>query len=474
MHLTLPDFDTIRALIVGDALLDQYWSGNTGRISPEAPVPVVAVENEQYRIGGAGNVAVNIVALGAHAALLAPIGPDQSGRTLSKLLKSHKIENRMIVQKDMQTPRKLRVVSQQQQLIRLDFEEQAQFNQTVFEQTYRSALNHSNVVILSDYGKGALNDPQSLIKITKSRGVPVFVDPKREDWGAYAGATVITPNRRELEAITGPLSDLKEIAAQAQKLCKKHRIEAMLVTLGEQGMLLQQGRKTIHLGATARDVFDVTGAGDTVIATFAAAWTAGQSPEEALRLANLAAGEVVGKFGTAAVTPAELIHAGRRERALETGVVSPHSLRRLVHESREAGETLVFTNGCFDLLHAGHVSLLEEAATLGDRLIVAINNDASVRRNKGSNRPIQPLQYRQQVLAGLECVDWVVPFAQKTPRQLIDEIRPDVLVKGADYQPDEIVGADTVTADGGKVVVLPLLEGYSTSELVRRICESDD
>ena len=474
MHLNLPDFSTIRALVVGDALLDQYWSGSTARISPEAPVPVVAVEDEQYRIGGAGNVAVNLVALGAHAALLAPIGPDQSGRALSRLLKSHKIENRMIVQKDTQTPRKLRVVSQQQQLIRLDFEKKAQFNKTVFEQTYRSALNRSNLVILSDYGKGALENPQPLIKIAKLRGIPVFVDPKRNDWRAYAGATVITPNRRELEAITGRLPDHKAIAEHAHKLCKKHRFKAMLVTLGDQGMLLQQRGKTIHLGTSARDVFDVTGAGDTVIATLASTWAAGQSPEEAVRLASLAAGEVVGKFGTATVTPAELIRAERRERALETGVVSLHDLRRLIRGAREAGETLVFTNGCFDLLHAGHVSLLEEAAKLGDRLIVAINNDASVRQNKGSNRPIQPLQYRQKVLASLECVDWVVPFSQKTPRQIIVEIRPDVLVKGADYEPDKIVGADVVTSSGGKVAVLPLLEGYSTSELVRRIRESDN
>ena len=474
MHLSLPDFSKIHALVVGDVMLDRYWGGKAERVSPEAPVPVVAVEDEQLRIGGAGNVAVNIASLGARATLLAPIGPDQPGRTITRLIRRHGIENRLMVQSDMTTPLKLRVVSQHQQLIRLDFEKPGSFNKRLLQKRFRAALDHCDVVILSDYGKGALEDPQPLINLCRRMGKPVFVDPKRTDFSVYAGATAITPNRRELEAAAGPIPTFKAISACAGKLCRQHRLKAMLVTLGEQGMLLQKGRESIHLAVTARDVFDVTGAGDTVIAVFACAHAAGLSLGEAMRLANLAAGQVVGKFGTASVTPDELKQAIRLERKTETGVVPYRTLRRLVRETRELGETVVLTNGCFDLLHAGHVALLEQAAEFGDRLIVAVNSDASVRRNKGTGRPIQPLKYRQQVLAGLECVDWVVAFSQNTPEQLIRDIKPDVLVKGADYKPSQIVGKKDVEEAGGKVVVLPLVEGYSTTDLIQRIRESEE
>ena len=473
MHLSLPDFSTVRVLVVGDVMLDRYWSGKAERISPEAPVPVVAIDDEQLRIGGAGNVAVNIAALGAHAALLAPIGPDQHGRTFTRLIRQRGIENRLVVQSGMTTPLKLRVVSQHQQLIRLDFEKPAKFNKTLFQKRFRAALDHCDIVILSDYGKGALEDPQPLIKLCRRMGKPVFVDPKRSNFTAYDGATAITPNRRELEAVVGPAPTLEDISTHAEKLCRKHHLKAMLVTLGEQGMLLQKGRQSTHLAATARDVFDVTGAGDTVAAMFACAHASGLGLEESMRLANLAAGQVVGKFGTASVTPNELKQALRFGRKMETGVVPYNTLRKLVRETKELGETVVFTNGCFDILHAGHVALLEQAAELGDRLVVAINSDSSVRRIKGPARPIQPLKYRQQVLAGLECVDWVVSFSQKTPEQLIRGIQPDVLVKGADYKPSQIVGKTDVEKAGGKVVVLPLLEGYSTTDLIRRIRESE-
>jgi len=384
MHLTLPDFESIRALVVGDVMLDQYWDGTSERISPEAPVPIVAVEDERFHIGGAGNVAVNLTALGAHAALLASIGPDQPGRSLSRLLKQHKIENRMIVQKDTQTPRKLRVVSQHQQLLRLDFEKKIRFDKTVFERTYRSALNHSNVVILSDYGKGTLPSPANLSKIAQRRGIPTFVDPKRDDFEAYAGATAITPNRKELEAVTGPLEDLKAIAKQARRLCKKHRFKAMLVTLGEQGMLLQHGNSTQHLGTSARDVFDVTGAGDTVISTFAAAWAAGQSPEDSMRLASLAAGEVVGKFGTAAVTPSELVRAARSERTLETGIVSQHALRRLTREVTEAlgvelGATSEDLGVSLEAVYCLGLCASGPCATVDERVVVRVTREELLR-----------------------------------------------------------------------------------------------
>ena len=473
VHLRLPDFSAIRVLVAGDVMLDRYWSGKAERISPEAPVPVVEVEDEVLRLGGAGNVAANLASLGARASLLAPIGSDQHGRTLARLLRQHGIDNRLVVQSNVTTPLKLRVVSQHQQLIRLDFEKPSKSSNALFRKAFRSALNHCEAVILSDYGKGALEDPQPLIRLCRRMGKPVFVDPKRSDFSAYDGATAITPNRRELEAVVGPIAGLEEIPAHAGKLCRKHHVKAMLVTLGEQGMLLQEGRRSHHLAATAREVFDVTGAGDTVVAMFACAHAAGLTLEEAMRLANLAAGQVVGKFGTASVTPDELKQAIRFGRKMKTGIVSHAALRQSVREIRDLGETVVLTNGCFDILHAGHVALLEQAAELGDWLIVAVNSDSSVRRNKGPGRPVQPLKYRQQVLAGLECVDWVVSFSQKTPEQLIRGIKPDVLVKGADYKASEVVGRREVEQGGGKVVILPLVEDYSTTNLLRRIRESE-
>lgn len=474
MHATLPDFSDVRVLVAGDAMLDQYWSGETRRISPEAPVPVVVVADEEQRLGGAGNVAANAAALGAQAALLAPVGPDASGRALARLLRQHGIENLLVTQRGLATPKKLRVVSQRQQLIRLDFEKRAKIDAALLQRKFRAALKDCDVVVLSDYGKGALADPQPLVRLARQAGKPVFVDPKRTDFSPYAGATAITPNRAELEAVAGPAATLKEVAAHAEKLCRKHRLQAMLVTLSEHGMLLLQKRRSLHLEAVAREVYDVTGAGDTVAAAFACAYAAGLPFDEATRLANMAAGLVVGRFGTASVTPGELAQAAHAQRQPETGIVTARALRRLAQAARESGETLVFTNGCFDILHAGHVALLEQAAQFGDRLIVAVNSDASVRRNKGPDRPVQPLKHRQQLLAGLECVDWVVSFSQTTPEKLIQDLRPDVLVKGADYKPEDIAGGEDVAQAGGKVVVLPLMQGQSSTGLIRRIRQQDE
>ena len=468
MPLTLPEFDAVRVLVVGDVMLDQYWNGSTERVSPEAPVPVVQIDQEEFRIGGAGNVAVNAAALGAHTTLIAPVGPDRNGRLLARLLKKHGINNRLLLHPKASTPRKLRVVSQHQQLIRLDFEQGLECEKSKLLQTYRLQLKRCDVVILSDYGKGALNHAQELIRLAQAAKKPVFVDPKGDDFSRYHGATAITPNRKELEAVAGA-TPLEQISEQAARLCRKLRLSAMLVTLGEAGMLLQKGRKTQRLKTAAREVFDVTGAGDTVIAVFACAHAAGHSFEDAMQLANLAASQVVGMFGTAALSADELAQTVRRQHRLETGTVTRTALKRLVREAQACGEKVVLTNGCFDILHAGHVSLLERAAQLGDRLVVAVNSDTSVRKLKGRDRPIQALKYRQQVLAGLECVDWVVSFAQDTPENLIREVTPDILVKGADYKPSEIAGKKEVEKAGGKVVTLPLIKGHSTSDVVRRI-----
>ena len=468
MRAPPPDFAAVRLLVAGDAMLDRYWSGDAGRISPEAPVPVVDVRGEELRAGGAANVAANAAALGAAAALLAPVGGDADGRALAQLLRRHRVAPRLLVEPGRATAVKLRVVSQRQQLLRLDFGDRGPVRPGPLRTAFRRALARCDAAVLSDYGHGALADPQPLIRLARDAGKPVFVDPKRPDFAAYAGADAVTPNRRELEAAAGRRLALEDIPEAAARLCRRHRLGAMLVTLGERGMLLQRGRRTDRLECAARDVFDVTGAGDTVIAVYACARAAGTEPVAAMRLANLAAGRAVAKFGTAAVTRAELAAApdgGARPAA----AVSRPALRRLAREARARGETLVLTNGCFDVLHAGHLQLLEQAAALGDRLIVALNTDASVRRLKGPGRPAQPLADRRRLLAGLACVDWVVAFGEDTPAKLIGELLPDVLVKGADYAEAEVAGAAAVRRAGGRVALLPLAEGRSTSALLGRI-----
>ena len=469
MRAPLPDFAAVRLLTAGDAMLDRYWSGEAGRISPEAPVPVIDVRGEELRAGGAANVAANAAALGAAAVLLAPVGADAAGRELARLLRRRGVAPRLLAAPGRATAVKLRVVSRRQQLLRLDFGDRAPARPGPLRSAFRRALARCDAAVLSDYGHGALAEPQPLIRLARAAGKPVFVDPKRPDFAAYAGADAVTPNRRELEAAAGRRLALEDVPEAAARLCRRHRLGALLVTLGEDGMLLQRGRRTDRLECAARDVFDVTGAGDTVIAAYACARAAGSDPVAAMRLANLAAGRAVGTFGTAAVTRAELAAALAADAPRETGAVTRPALRRLVREARARGETVVLTNGCFDLLHAGHLQLLEQAAALGDRLIVALNTDASVRRLKGPGRPAQPLADRRRLLAGLACVDWVVAFGGDTPAKLIEELLPDVLVKGADYEAAAVAGADAVRRAGGRVALLPLAAGRSTSELLGRI-----
>ena len=471
MPAALPDFSACRVLVAGDAMLDRYWHGAATRISPEAPVPVVAVDadGEEHRAGGAANVAAGVAALGAETALLAPIGRDADGRALERLVRRAGVRSLLLAQPGARTTVKLRITSQRQQLLRLDFERTAPEAARGLRARFRAAVRQCDAVILSDYGKGALADPQSLIALARDAGRPVFVDPKRADFAAYRGATAITPNRRELEAVAGRALREEELADTATALCRRHRLRMLLVTLGEHGMLLQHGRRSTRLRARARHVFDVTGAGDTVIAVFAAAQAAGAAAAEAMHLASLAAECAVGTFGAAVVTAEEIAQRLGEEHRRTHGVLNRRQLRQRMDEAHRLGETVVFANGCFDMLHAGHVDLLQRAAALGDRLVVAVNSDASVRRLKGAGRPLQTLADRQRMLAGLDCVDWVVAFSEPTPEALLRAATPDILVKGADYRRTEVAGREIVEAAGGRVELLELLEGHSTSALVARI-----
>lgn len=471
MHLSLPDFDRARVLVIGDLMLDRYWHGSTDRISPEAPVPVVHVGALEERAGGAGNVALNVTALGGASSLVGITGADLAGSELTRLLEESGVACHFRSIEGAATISKLRVISRHQQLIRLDFEDGFPgVRASDLLPLYRPLLADCGAVVLSDYAKGTLREPGPLIEAAREADRPIIVDPKGRDFAAYRGASLITPNLGEFEGVVGRCGSDEELADRASALCVDCDINAVLVTRGEHGMtLVQPGEAPVHLAARAREVFDVTGAGDTVIATVAAAISAGVELPQATALANLAAGIVVGKLGTATVSVAELRRALHDPDQTGRGTLTEPELLSMVADARAHGERIVMTNGCFDLLHAGHVAYLEQARDRGDRLIVAVNDDDSVRRLKGAGRPVNPLEDRMAVLAGLAAVDWVVAFSEDTPARIIGEVLPDVLVKGGDYQAQEVVGYDLVTGNGGRVEILDHLEGRSTTAVVERM-----
>ena len=472
MKLEMPHFDRARVLVLGDLMLDRYWRGPAGRISPEAPVPVVQVEDVSDSPGGAGNVAMNIAALGATVTVGGYTGDDEAADLLETSLSAAGVECRFSRLGGRRTITKLRVISQHQQLLRLDFEdgEEIPGDGTLCE-VLTSKIDACNALVLSDYAKGSLSAAEELIAAARAREIPVLVDPKGTDFRRYRGATLLTPNIRELEAVVGSGLSEEQLVSAGEDLIRELDLEALLVTRGEAGMtLLRPGLGELHLPARAREVYDVTGAGDTVIGVLAAAVAGGAALEQAVGLANVAAGLVVGKLGTAVSSAPELRSAIRREQDLGRGVMNRDQLRLAVADARSHGERLVLTNGCFDIIHAGHVGYLEQARELGDRLIVAVNSDASVRSLKGEGRPVNPAERRMAVLAALESVDWVVCFDEDTPRTLIEELQPDLLVKGGDYPGVEaVVGREIVEAYGGEVRVLDWVDSLSTSSLVERL-----
>ncbi|CAE6891374.1 fused heptose 7-phosphate kinase/heptose 1-phosphate adenyltransferase [Ectopseudomonas oleovorans] len=470
MKLTMPRYDQAAVLVVGDVMLDRYWHGGTSRISPEAPVPVVRVDQIEDRPGGAANVALNIAALGSRALLVGVTGVDEAADSLSDSLRGVGVETHFQRLDEQPTIVKLRVMSRHQQLLRMDFEEPFDTDTAALAREVEQLLAGVRVLVLSDYGKGALQNHQALIQLARARGIAVLADPKGKDFSIYRGASLITPNLHEFETIVGGCVDEAELVSKGARLMRELELGALLVTRGEHGMtLLRPEHAPLHLPARAREVFDVTGAGDTVISTLAASIAAGEELPNAVALANLAAGIVVGKLGTAAISAPELRRAVQREEGSERGVLSLDQLLIAIEDARAHGERIVFTNGCFDILHAGHVTYLEQARAQGDRLIVAINDDASVSRLKGPGRPINAVDRRMAVLAGLGAVDWVVSFSEDTPERLLKQVQPDVLVKGGDYGVDQVVGADIVQAYGGEVRVLGLVENSSTTAIVEKI-----
>ncbi|MBN6068921.1 bifunctional D-glycero-beta-D-manno-heptose-7-phosphate kinase/D-glycero-beta-D-manno-heptose 1-phosphate adenylyltransferase HldE [Aggregatibacter actinomycetemcomitans] len=464
-------FNHAKVLVLGDVMLDRYWFGATNRISPEAPVPVVRVQQNEERAGGAANVAMNIASLNVPVQLLGLTGQDEAGAALTSLLQQQKIDCDFVRLATHPTITKLRILSRHQQLLRLDFEEDFQ-NVTSADllKKLESAVKNYGALILSDYGKGTLNEVQKMIQIARNANVPVLIDPKGTDFERYRGATLLTPNMSEFEAVVGKCNSEQEIIDKGLKLISEINLTALLVTRSEKGMtLLRPNQPVYHLPTEAKEVFDVTGAGDTVISVLATALADGRSFEEACYLANVAAGIVVGKLGTSTVSTVELENAIHGRTGTGFGVMTEAELKEAVKLAKDRGEKIVMTNGCFDILHPGHVSYLDNARKLGDRLIVAVNTDDSVKRLKGEERPINNLASRMAVLAGLSSVDWLVPFGEDTPQRLIGEVLPDLLVKGGDYKPEEIAGSKEVWANGGDVKVLNFENGFSTSNVIKKI-----
>jgi D-beta-D-heptose 7-phosphate kinase/D-beta-D-heptose 1-phosphate adenosyltransferase len=464
-----PDFSSARIIVIGDVMLDRYWSGQASRISPEAPVPVVKVKAIEDRIGGAGNVALNIAKLGGKVTLLGVVGDDAESEIVKQLLEAQGVICDFVVEKSIRTICKLRVMAQHQQLIRLDFEDTPiKFDRQALEKCLINHFQENNVVVFSDYGKGTLEDVSTHIIAAKLAGIKVLVDPKGIDYQRYAQADLITPNLSELQAVVGTCENDEQLIEKGRALLARYQIPTLLLTRGEAGMTLIEKDQVHSLPAQAKDVFDVTGAGDTVIAVMALGVSLNIQLVESMYLANLAGGIVVGKLGTSTVSIQELTRAMHGARDSLYGIVTEQELAKLFARAKAHDEKIIMTNGCFDLLHAGHVTYLEQAKGLGDRLCVAVNSDASVKQLKGESRPINGLQERMTVLAALACVDWVVAFTEETPARLYCTLLPDVIVKGGDYSSEQVAGGDCVIKAGGEVKILQFVDGQSTTAMINK------
>ena len=470
----MPEFNSARIIVIGDVMLDRYWSGQALRISPEAPVPVVKVKAVEDRVGGAGNVALNIAKLGGKVTLLGVVGDDAEGEILKQLLEEQGVICDFVVEKSTRSICKLRVMAQHQQLIRMDFEDTPiKFDRKSLEKSLVSHFPENNVVVFSDYGKGTLADVSNYIDEAKRAGIKVLVDPKGTDYQRYAKADLITPNQVELQAVVGACISDQELIEKGRTLLVQCQIPSLLLTRGEAGVMLVEKDSVHSLPAQAKDVFDVTGAGDTVIAVMALGVSLELPLCEAMYLANLAGGIVVGKVGTSTVSQQDLNQAMHGDRDSQYGIVSEAELSKVFARAKAHDEKIVMTNGCFDLLHVGHVTYLEQAKALGDRLCVAVNSDESVKRLKGESRPINGVQERMAVLAALACVDWVVEFTEETPERLYCNLLPDIIVKGGDYRSDQVVGGDCVIKAGGEVKILQFVDGQSTTAMINKARQTE-
>lgn len=473
--LRLPE---LRALVIGDLMLDEYLWGKTERISPEAPVQIVDIEREDLRLGGAGNVINNLATLGCQVEVVGVVGEDLDGRQLAERLRAQGIvTDGLIFEAQRTTTRKTRILASHQQMLRIDREVRAPIAAASEERLLASVherIGRCDVILISDYLKGVLTDrvTAEIIRLGRERLIPVVVDPKGTDYRKYRGATLLTPNRKETQLATGmPVGDEKSLQAAGRSLCATLEIAALLITRSEEGMSVfhADGRQR-HLPTVAREVFDVSGAGDTVLALMGAGLAAGLDVESAARVANLAAGIVVGKLGTSTVTADELLRDSINHYDDPNAKIHDREmLGRILAEERRNGRRVVFTNGCFDLLHVGHVKYLQQARRLGDLLVLGLNSDASIQRLKGPKRPLIDEEERAHILAALGCIDYVVLFDEDTPYELIRTLRPDILVKGGDYTAETVVGRDLVESWGGSVELIQFVDGKSTTRIIEKI-----
>lgn len=468
----------LQVLVVGDLMLDEYLWGQTERISPEAPVQVVDVVGEELRLGGAGNVINNLLALGCQVKVASVVGDDGDGRLLRQLLEDRGIDGSgLLLAAHRTTSRKTRVLASHQQMLRIDRESRQPLDsdqESELLKFLRKEAADCQVILVSDYLKGVLSDQvlEAVIGLGQSRMLPVVVDPKGKDFSRYRGATVLTPNRREAQAAAGrDFVDEEALVAAGEQLCQELNLMALVMTRSEEGMsLFLRGGQHLRLATDARDVFDVSGAGDTVLACLGAALGMGLDIEAGARLANLAAGIVVGKLGTSTVSPAELRHAAALQQADSAGkLCSREQLAAILAGERARGRRVVFTNGCFDLLHVGHIRYLQKARQLGDLLVLGLNSDASIQRLKGPKRPLIGEEERAHILAALDCIDHVTIFDEDTPLELLETLRPDILVKGGDYTPETVVGRELVESYGGRVELIQFVDGKSTTNIIDKI-----
>lgn len=468
-----------RVLCVGDIMLDRFVYGQVERISPEAPIPVLRLQREAVTLGGSGNVVRNLVALGGLVDMVGIIGADQAGFDLTKqLAELPSVTSYLLTDNSRPTTLKTRFVADGQQLLRADHEVSSALSADMEQQTLlrvRGALPSCDVIILSDYAKGALTDKviSEILALAKAQNKPVLIDPKGRNFARYRGATLLTPNRKELGEATGlAIRSVQDAEAAARQLIAAHGLQGVLAKLGSDGVcLVMQDLPTWHFRATAREVYDVSGAGDTVVATMALALAGGLSGEDAATLANIAGSVVVGKIGTAVVTQEDLARELRHDqsRISEDKIMSFAQISEMAERWRKQGLKVGFTNGVFDLLHPGHLALIRQARAACDRLIVGMNSDASVKRLKGENRPVQNENARAAVLASLADIDGVAIFTEDTPLNLIKTVRPALLVKGADYRADQVVGAELVQSWGGQIMLAQLVDGQSTTATIARL-----
>jgi D-beta-D-heptose 7-phosphate kinase/D-beta-D-heptose 1-phosphate adenosyltransferase len=470
-------FSRLKILVVGDLMLDRYILGEVDRISPEAPVPVLRHAQRYARPGGAANVAVNLAGLGCQAFLAGFWGNDGDHTELAAMLESAHIDTVGVVSSSLPTISKTRIVGRTQQLLRLDIESSDPYPQAELDRLEQRAVELTakvHGVILSDYAKGALTQHlcEAVIRAARLAGIPILADPKTPDFSKYSGATTVCPNLSELSAATGvPAHRTEDLLAAARILREEHGFSFLTVTMSDKGITILQPGSSFHSPARAREVFDVSGAGDTVIATLAASLAGGLQVATAVELANLAAGIVVGKVGTVPIQANDLVGLLTPSSGVTSGekILDRERLAHRVADWRANGDTIVFTNGCFDLLHVGHITLLEDCRRFGSKLVLGLNADDSIARLKGPSRPIVGERERARVMAALAAVDAVVLFEEDTPLELIQQLKPDVLVKGGDYTIETVVGHELVLAAGGRVEIVPIVEGFSTTNIVRKL-----